>query len=68
MKPIAKTMSNGELFRFAWVAVRQALENIQKWDRPAHETVIEQLRDQEKELKTLMEESFTAALLPKETN
>ena len=63
MKAIAKTMSNGELFRFAWVAVRQALENVQKRDR-TDSSVIEQLRDQEKELKALMEESFMAVMAP----
>jgi len=63
LKAIAKTMSNGELFRFAWVAVRQALENVQKRDR-TDSSVIEQLRDQEKELKALMEESFMAVMAP----
>lgn len=55
---IAKTMSNGELFRFAWAAVREAIENAKRWETP-DEREIAKLKRQERELEELMEKAFT---------
>lgn len=54
--PLARTMTNGDLYRFAWAAVRQAIANTRKWKEPDEEE-IRRLQVQEKELKELMEKS-----------
>lgn len=58
---LAQTMTNGELYRYAWAAVREAIENTEKWETP-DEVEIARLKAREKELKGLMEESFLAGL------
>ncbi|GHV34900.1 hypothetical protein FACS18949_11790 [Clostridia bacterium] len=55
---IVNTMTNGELFRFAWAAVRTAIENSKKMKDPDNAD-IRRLESQETELKGLMERSFT---------
>jgi len=54
---LTKTMTNGELYRYAWAAVRTSIENAQKWD-PLDEAEIARLQRQEKELCELMNQSF----------
>lgn len=53
-KQITKTMSNCELFCFAWSAVRTAIENA-KGQKIPDEKDITRLQRQERELMELME-------------
>ncbi len=60
-KALAHTMTNGELYRYAWIAVRIAIENTQKWRTPDAKELA-RLQAQEKELNRLMQKSFLAEL------
>lgn len=61
MKNLAQTMTDGELYRYAWVAVKKAIENVKKREKPDAEEIA-RLKAQEKELNELMKSSFTAGL------
>lgn len=61
MKNLAQTMTDGELYRYAWVAVKKAIENVEKREKPDAEEIA-RLKVQEKELNELMKSSFTAGL------
>lgn len=55
---ILKSMTDGELFRIAWAATRESIRNVEKWEG-ANEETLSILREQEKELKSKMEEAFS---------
>lgn len=61
MKNLAQTMTNGELYRYAWVAVKKAIENAEKWEKPDAKEIA-RLKAQEEELNKLMKSSFVDGL------